>query len=197
MADAILVQLIHGSQKKDIQVSNDCSVKDLEEEVAKLFHVPSHKQKLICKGKSLSAKDASLKELGIKSKSKIMVLGKKSCPEEDQLKSTIASHGQHAEDIWVKCQKILADFQSVQQGFLSENQTIETLNKLEKQAKIRAEELLRIMMALDGLELDASFTDARQKRKDLIKTIQKHLDEIDKLEEMINQVKSTSTQKVP
>ncbi|XP_057300882.1 BAG family molecular chaperone regulator 1-like [Hydractinia symbiolongicarpus] len=186
--------IVHDSKKHEIIIevppSHKVTLKDFSDAVARKCGVPQHKQKLICKGKTLTDFSSTLSDLGITSKSKVMVIGKKFDMAEQQNITSIEKIGRQTEELWRLFEEIKQEITGVEQGYLEKEQENESFNKLTKRVKYLGEGLMKNLESLDALNLDSSFLDAREKRKLLITKINGYLSTVDAEEERLKEITS-------
>eukprot|EP00112_Aurelia_sp_Birch-Aquarium-sp1_P022327 Seg626.6 transcript_id=Seg626.6/GoldUCD/mRNA.D3Y31 product="BAG family molecular chaperone regulator 1" protein_id=Seg626.6/GoldUCD/D3Y31 len=192
--DAFEGFLVHGSAKYRIGLpSLQSTLRELSELTFEVTKVPSSRQRLIYKGKSLTKIDSSLAENGLKNGAKIMLIGRKNDPVEDQLISNIEKVEKEVTKTENKFRDLITDFESLLQGFLETEMTKESLNKLEKQLKQYDGELMKEIERLDCMEIDMTYQEPKAKRKLLIKKIQKLHDEADEMERKIKDYRSENS----
>jgi len=183
--------IVHESKKYKFELPGlHCSLSDLSEVAYELTQVPSSRQRLIYKGKSLADTQKSLSECGIRNGAKIMLIGKKSDPVEEKL---IQSIGRIEKEVDVTLERVLKaekDFSSLQQGYLTKDQSGETVHNLEKSLKFDDEKLMKCLENLDCMDIDMTCQEAKAKRRNLIKRIQKLQDDIDALESKLKEYRT-------
>jgi len=181
----------HGSKKFNVTVeSKEPTLRDLSYAVSNAIGVPINKQKLICRGKTLSDMGATLDQLHVSAKSKIMLIGKKVDGEEEKHIKYFQSLQKDAEQIWLKYEELNNDICGLEQGFLDLAKSKEATTKLKKRLASLSEGFMKIIEAIDNVELDSSYLDARAKRKSLVTQINKYLNETDKSEEHLKNIES-------
>ncbi|KAM4704709.1 BAG family molecular chaperone regulator 1 isoform 2-T2 [Rhinophrynus dorsalis] len=84
----LAITLTHGSEKHKLQVvgqeeNEEPTLQDMALIVEQVTGVPLTSQKLIYKGKSLKEMQQTLTALGVKNGCKVMLIGKRNCPEEE------------------------------------------------------------------------------------------------------------------
>eukprot|EP00090_Calanus_glacialis_P004706 TRINITY_DN13542_c0_g1_i1.p1 TRINITY_DN13542_c0_g1~~TRINITY_DN13542_c0_g1_i1.p1 ORF type:complete len:115 (+),score=41.86 TRINITY_DN13542_c0_g1_i1:45-389(+) len=81
----LLIRAKHNIANYDLKFAEEATMQDLGEKILELTGVPISGQKLICSGKQLP-KDlkVTLKEAGLKTGSKLMILGKRYDPEQEE-----------------------------------------------------------------------------------------------------------------
>ncbi|XP_068090682.1 BAG family molecular chaperone regulator 1 [Hyperolius riggenbachi] len=188
----LVITLTHGSEKHKIQVlaqeeHDDPTLQDLAEAVEKVTSVPLTSQKLIYKGKSLKEMEQSLVDLGIKNGCKIMLIGKKNCPEEETEMKKLKDLEKSVEQIATKLEDVNKELSGLQKGFLSKNLQVEALGKLDKRIKTMMEQLMKILEQIDSMEMPDNFSDCRMKRKTLVKKVQGFLAQCDTAEGNVSQ----------
>ncbi|MCJ8731773.1 hypothetical protein PDJAM_G00203350 [Pangasius djambal] len=177
MADsAVTVTVAHGSSKHNItltgQDGNEPTLKDLSEALAQATGVPPASQKIIFKGKSLKEMEESLSSLGIKQGCKLMMIGKRNSPEEEDELKRLKDIEKSVEQTAKKLEK----------GFLAKDLQAEALNKLDHRVKVAAEQFMKILEEIDAMTVPENFSDCRVKKKGLVKAVQGFLAQCDKIE---------------
>ena len=184
--------VVHESKKHEVIISveesQDSTIQDLAGAIAKKCNVPIDKQKLICKGRSLFPKvPSTLKELGVTTKDKILLIGKRVVEEELKLVKEIEKISDDVEELRNKYIERRTEIDSILQEFLDESKRKECLQKLSKQVAGISEGLMKHLESLDSLSLQQDFSEARDKRKTLIVKIQNYLKEHDEKEEKLKE----------
>lgn len=187
--------VVHESKRHEIVINinenDEVTVQDLANAIQKNCHVPISKQKLICKGRSLYPQvPSTLKDLGVTSREKILLIGKKEIDEEIQQVKKIEKVSDNVDELRKKFEEKRLELNGIAQGFLSPDQGKESLQKLSRNIACISEGLMKHLETLDGFLLEKDFTEAREKRKALIVRIQKYLKEHDDEEERINGIVS-------
>ena len=194
MSEKFLV--VHNSKKFEVTVAgaegDEITLYDLSNAIADQCDVPPSKQKIICKGKTLSPQSygSTLKELGVSSRDKILLLGQRINEEEAKHLKALAKVDNNVEDLRRKFDERVSELNGIDQGFLDAGKTKEALQKMSKNMAGLGEGWMNQMESLDALTIDTSLTDVRNKRKALIGKIQKYLTDSDREEERIKQMLS-------
>ena len=194
MAERFLV--VHNSKKFEVTVAGagpgEATLQDLSNAIADQCDVPPSKQKIICKGKTLSPHSygTTLRELGVSSKDKILLLGQRVNEEETKLLKAIAKVDNTVEELRRKFDERKAEISGLDQGFLDKEKSKEALQKMTKNMVALGEGWMKQLETLDALAVDSSLTDIRNKRKLLIGKIQKYLSENDSEEERLKEMLS-------
>ncbi|XP_072267998.1 BAG family molecular chaperone regulator 1 isoform X2 [Pyxicephalus adspersus] len=188
----LTVTLTHGSEKHKLQVGtqdehDDPTLQDLALIVEKVTGVPLTSQRLIYKGKSLKEMEQTLSVLGIQNGCKIMLIGKKNCPEEESELKKLKDLEKSVEQIASKLEDVNKEFTGIQKGFLSKNLQAEALAKLDKRIKITVEQFMKVLEQIDSVVIPENFSDCRMKRKALVKKVQGFLAQCDTMEGNISQ----------
>ncbi|KAM3928979.1 BAG family molecular chaperone regulator 1 isoform 2-T2 [Leptodactylus fuscus] len=188
----VVVIITHGSEKHKLQVvaeeqHNDPTLQDVALSVEKITGVPLASQKLIYKGKSLKQMEQTLTKLGIKNGCKIMLIGKKNCPEEETELKKLKDLEKSVEQIESKLDDVNKELSGIQKGFLSKSLQMEALGKLDKRIKITVEHFMKVLEQIDSMALPENFIDCRMKRKGLVKKVQGLLARCDTVEGNISQ----------
>ncbi|XP_065056037.1 BAG family molecular chaperone regulator 1-like [Rhopilema esculentum] len=172
--------LVHGTMKYKIELpSLECTIADLSDVIYEVTKVPSSRQRLIYKGKSLTKTEESLSESNIKNGAKIMLIGKKNDPVEERLICSISKVENDFKIAEEKFRETEKFFLSLKQGYLNENMTHQSLDDIEKSLKRQDEGFMKCIEKLDSMEIDITHQEAKAKRRTLIKIVQKLHDEVD------------------
>ncbi|KAM5158062.1 BAG family molecular chaperone regulator 1 [Mantella aurantiaca] len=188
----LTITLTHGSEKHKLQVVSqeeheDPTLQDLALIVEKITSVPLASQRLIYKGKSLKEMEQTLSALGVQNGCKIMLIGKKNCPEEESELKKLKDMEKSVEQIASKLEEVNKELSGIQKGFLSTNLQAEALGKLEKRIKTTVEQFMKVLEQIDSMVMPDNFNDCRIKRKALVKKVQGFLAQCDTMEGNISQ----------
>ncbi|KAM9308771.1 BAG family molecular chaperone regulator 1 [Gastrophryne carolinensis] len=188
----LAVTVTYGSEKHKLQViaqkeNEDPVLQDLAMVVEKVTGVPLTSQKLIFKGKSLKEMEQTLPSLGISNGCKIMLIGKKNCPEEESELKKLKDLEKSVEQIASKLDDVNKELSGIQKGFLSKPLQVEALGKLDKRIKTTVEQFMKILEQIDSMVMPENFSDCRMKRKSLVKKVQGFLAQCDTVEGNISQ----------
>ncbi|XP_077348015.1 BAG family molecular chaperone regulator 1 [Lithobates pipiens] len=189
----LTITLTHGSEKHKLQVvtqeehDDDPTLQDLALIVEKVTGVPLASQRLIYKGKSLKEMEQTLQALGVQNGCKIMLIGKKNCPEEESELKKLKDLEKSVEQIASKLEDVNKEFSGIQKGFLSKNLQEEALGKLDKRIKTTVEQFMKVLEQVDSVVMPDNFNDCRMKRKALVKKVQGFLAQCDTMEGNISQ----------
>ncbi|XP_066910896.1 BAG family molecular chaperone regulator 1-like isoform X1 [Clytia hemisphaerica] len=174
----------HESKKFDVVLDavegEPLTLSDLAKAVEKECEVPVNKQKLIYNGRTLNEYHSTLSDLGVKNKSKIMVIGKKNSPEEDQLMKEIEQINKRTKELLKRLEDLQTDVKDASKGFLDSEKIIETYQKCSKNLKGVAEGFMKNLETLDAMTIASQYTAIREKRKDAIRDINNYLGRADK-----------------
>ncbi|KAM5300591.1 BAG family molecular chaperone regulator 1 [Ctenodactylus gundi] len=191
-AAALSVTVTHSNEKHELQItsqqgSSEPIVRDLAQVVEEATGVPLTFQKLIFKGKSLKEMETPLSALGIQNGCRIMLIGKKSNPEEEVELKKLKNLEKSVEKIADHLEEVNKELTGIQQGFLAKDLQAEALCKLDRRVKATIEQFMKVLEEIDTMILPENFKDSRLKRKGLVKKIQAFLAECDTVEENICQ----------
>ncbi|XP_069814365.1 BAG family molecular chaperone regulator 1 isoform X2 [Dendropsophus ebraccatus] len=167
--------------------NDEPTVEDMALCVEKITGVPLASQKLIYKGKSLKEMDQTLSSMGIKNGCKVMLIGKKNCPEEESELKKLKDLEKSVEQIASKLEDVNKELSGIQKGFLSKSLQVEALGKLDKRIKTTVEQFMKILEQIDSMTMPENFSDCRMKRKGLVKKVQGLLAQCDTVEGNISQ----------
>jgi len=164
----------------DIKIAEEATMEDLANNLYQLTGVPVSGQKLICQGKQL-VKDASttVKEAGLKTGSKIMVLGKKFDPEGDAAYKEVVGVETKLIEAEGRLAGLEGEVQGITAGHLDRALHGEALKKIQKRLRGSSEELMRMMESLDSISLTEDQQECRTKRKAVIQRINRTMDRND------------------
>ncbi|XP_015776543.1 PREDICTED: BAG family molecular chaperone regulator 1-like isoform X1 [Acropora digitifera] len=190
--------LIHGPNKYPVTFSlsdgeNGPTVEDLANLAARLTEVPPSSQRLIFKGQSLTDLKQPLVALGLKNRCKVLLIGKKFDPLEEENMKRILGTEKKIGEVEKKLNASLDELGGIEKGFLQPELVEQSLKKLTKTLKGISEEFMTSLESLDSLVIDPSIIQAKGKRKSLVQHIQLLLDKTDeassKIESLITEKK--------
>jgi len=172
----------HNGKSHNVQLPDESNLGDLFNLLKETTGVPIQAQKLIFNGKQIS-KEGSLPmhQSGIVSGGKLMLLGKKYDPSQEQSYKDIVNYETKVLLIETKYIKSVEEFDGIAKGYLDSSLEPEALKKLEKRTMSNNEELQRILESLDAVSILEDQTDIRQKRKSVITKIDKIMDQNEEL----------------
>ncbi|XP_046851967.1 uncharacterized protein LOC124445302 [Xenia sp. Carnegie-2017] len=173
--------IVHGAQKhaltlKMLNASDEPTVQSLAECVQKQLGVPIKSQKLIHKGKSLDC-SATLISYGIKSGSKIMLIGSKYTHEDDPNYKHLSKIDDTVSELHRQLGLLLQEFDGIKKGYLEEKLAEQSVKKLIKKVTGIIEENMKKIEYVDTLKVDQLL---KMKRKNLVIKIQSNIDKADK-----------------
>ncbi|XP_028400656.1 centromere-associated protein E-like isoform X2 [Dendronephthya gigantea] len=178
----------HGPTKHAITLraknaSGMLTVQSLAECIEKELGVPRNAQKLIHKGKSLQDLSSMLISYGIKSGSKIMLIGSKYNLEEDPNYKQLSKIDDSVNELQKQLRILEGEFDNIKQGYLDEKFASESIKKLIKKTKGIIEENMKKIEFVDSLEVDVLL---RGRRKNLVIKIQSSIDKADEFIATLN-----------
>uniref|UniRef100_A0A1X7UVA4 BAG family molecular chaperone regulator 1 n=1 Tax=Amphimedon queenslandica TaxID=400682 RepID=A0A1X7UVA4_AMPQE len=187
MSNSINIHVSHGSKVEDILLEDpdSTSIGDLKAIIHEKFGVPIEAQKLIFKGKTLRKEDELVSEAGIKNNSKIMLLGRKTDPAQDECLKKLDNISESTNTIERKIKKVEQELEGIEKGFLLSELVSESCDKLRKQSLSCNENLMKNLEELDTIVPSATETLVRGKRKTLVVHIQSLMVLTDKLTDRI------------
>ncbi|XP_063778819.1 BAG family molecular chaperone regulator 1 isoform X3 [Pseudophryne corroboree] len=165
------------SQKHKLQVvaqdeNDEPTLLDMALAVEKITDVPITSQKLIYKGgitqrwfchgrvkeniltgKSLKEMEKTLSALDIKNGCKVMLIGKKNCPEEESVLKKLNNLEKSVEQTASKLEDVTKELLGIQKGFLSKNLQEQALGRLDKRIKATVEQFMKILEQIDSVGL--------------------------------------------
>ncbi|CAH3020649.1 unnamed protein product [Porites evermanni] len=196
MADDEVLQLtlVHGSRKYPVELlikeDGGPTVEDLANFAAQVAEVPRGSQRLIFKGRqSLTEFAKPLMTFGIKKGSKVMLIGKKFDPlEEENMKKILATE-KMADNIEKRLTEHQEEVSGIEKGYLQAELIPKALEKLSRKLKGINEEFMKTLESLDALIIDASLRQAKGKKKSLIQRIQVLLDKTDETSSKIESLR--------
>ncbi|KAF5399297.1 Bcl2-associated athanogene 1 [Paragonimus heterotremus] len=164
--DPIVVNIIFGGQTSKVTLAScNCNVAELMTAIQKLIRIPPNKQRLIFKGKSLLDPELSLSSCGIKTNSKIMVLG-----SVEQLEP-------HEAQKLMKAKEEFERLASEIDQLCEKTKLICTTDKAEVSAYLKTtivllERCMQCLELLDSVRLPYDCETERSQRKQLVDFIQ-------------------------
>lgn len=179
----------HESKKHQIELrqcrAERLTLKDLADAIAATCAVPIAQQKLILKGRTLNDYNSTLEDIGIVNKSKIMLIGKRSSPEEDGFIEAIGRISKSSADLWTRYGEIEKTIDDMMKGYLDTEKTVEMYQKCLKNMKGVEEGFMKNLEALDAITIPSEYSSIRDKRKEVIRTINSFLSKTDnKIDEL-------------
>merc|ERR1712189_87105 len=115
------------------------------------------RQRLICKGKSLTELGKTLQEYRVTNGSKILLLGKKHDPEEQSKIVCIVKIEKKVDKTEQGISEVKKDYESLKQGFLDAKQIEESTKRLKKRFQLSGKNLEEHIENPDVLDVDTSF----------------------------------------
>ncbi|XP_052473521.1 BAG family molecular chaperone regulator 1-like isoform X1 [Carassius gibelio] len=184
--NTMTVTVAYGSTKHNItltaQDGHEALLKDLCEALTEATGVPIPSQKVIFKGKSLKEMEEPLSSFGIRQGCKLMMIGKRNSPEEEGELKKLKDIEKSVEQTAKKLEKVDGELTGLKNGFLAKELQAEALNKLDHRVKVAAEQFMKILEEIDGMNLPETYSDSRMKKKGLVKTVQGFISQCDKIE---------------
>ncbi|KAG8442553.1 hypothetical protein GDO86_011376 [Hymenochirus boettgeri] len=154
----LVVTLTHGSEKHKLQVVGpeenwEPTLQDMALRVEQVTGVPLTSQKLIFKGKSLKEMEQPLSALGVKDGCKVMLIGKRNCPEEESELKKLKDLEKSVEQMASKLEDVNKELVGIQKGFLNKSLQVEALGKLDKRIKTTVEQFMKVLEQIDSMGL--------------------------------------------
>lgn len=171
---------MQSTSKKCVKAEQCSTVHDLMKLVEEQTEIPLYNQKLIFKGNNIVKEPTkTLADVGIKEKSKIMVIGQRHDPREEELLKSLEDTHKSIDQLSKKFKAILSDIDGMKKGFLEESFRIQFEEKVKKNLLRCTEAGMKAIESLDAIMIEEKFVDAKNKKKSLINRIQCLLDECD------------------
>ena len=172
----IRIFLSHNNARHEIIIDPSRPVHHLMDKLEEITEIPTPNMKVIASGKTISSQpDNTLTAAGLKSGSKIMLLGKKVNAAEDQFMATLKPI---RKDFNTKVEKLDKAAESVQNY---ENGYVKEAKPIDKEIMVTTEFFMKLLEKLDGMAIGQEHKVARERKKNLVKEIQKQLDRADVL----------------
>ena len=176
MASPIKLHLSHSNIKYEIDINGDQPMEKLMEKCEELTEVPKENMKILAMGKTISNNpDQPILASGLKNGSKIMMLGKKVNSAEDSIIANLKPIRKDFDTKVAKLEQVAESVENYEKGFVQEKKPIDKL------ILGITEFFMKLLEKLDGLSIGQEHKVAREKRKSLVKDIQKQLDRCDVL----------------
>lgn len=182
----------HGPDKHCVSLPGAATVGDLSLKLEELTAVPVGGQKIINRGKTLMNHDVNVTEAGIRNGSKLMLIGKKFNPEEDENYKQIVEAKKKIDSLAKKQSGISEELSGVEKGYLHKELESNSLSSLGKRLAACHEEYVRLLEKLDALDLGVCNQSIRMKRRSVIKEIQRQLDANDSISTTIDKLQNNS-----
>ncbi|XP_062588260.1 BAG family molecular chaperone regulator 1-like isoform X1 [Saccostrea cucullata] len=185
-AKSMKLHVKHGTKVYDIKLEADqgnvLTVKDLVKKIYEVTEIPPANQKILYKGKTLNKDpEAYLSSLGLSDNAKVMLLGKRPDPLDDKEMGRLHNIEQSLKKEEEKLSDVTYDLDGIHRGFMDESLKAPALQKSKKRVAHVIEQYMKMLEALDSLNLDEHNTGGRAKRKSLVDRIQTLLDRCDGL----------------
>ncbi|ESN97519.1 hypothetical protein HELRODRAFT_185906 [Helobdella robusta] len=176
----------HGHDRHSIFLPNDNStLEDLANSIEVVTGVPPINQKIIFKGRSLTLSDEMLSSVGIFNNSKIMIIGKKYCEDDEKHLNVMKAVDKKFQQMNEKFNEVAKQFQDLQNGFVGEDLHKELKQQLVKQLMVTSQQLMTSLEQLDSLMLAGSASEVQSFRKKTVNQINSLLTKIDSLQESV------------
>jgi len=183
------VRVKHNIANYDLVLGQEDSLVSLSERLLELTGVPISGQKMICSGKQLNTGEGwmerSLAEAGVKTGSKVMLLGKKFDPAQEEGYREVLEVEKKSGGLEMKIARISNEVDGIGKGHLEKGLVQEALAKLTKRCNMLNEEALKLLTSLDGIMLGEEL-EAKIKRKSVATKVNRLMDETDRKLEDIN-----------
>lgn len=184
------VRVKHNIATYDLVLEQETSLGALAERLLDLTGVPISGQKMICSGKQLNTGEGwverSLGEAGVRTGTKVMLLGKKFDPAQEEGYREVLEVEKRSGGVEMKIAKISNEVDGISKGHLEKALVQEALTKLAKRCKMLNEEALKLLTSLDGITLGEDQLEAKIKRKSVATKVNRLMDESDRRLEEIN-----------
>jgi len=179
----VTVRVKHNIATYDLVLCDTDTLGQLAEKLVGLTGVPVSGQKMIASGRQLNNGPnwlgLSLKEAGVKTGSKVMLLGKKYDPEQEEGYKDVLGVEKKSGTVEMKIAKIVNEVDDISKGHLAPSLLPEALGRLSKRCNLLNEESLRLLETLDSISLGEEQLEARVKRKSVVTKINRVMDETD------------------
>jgi len=183
----MLLRVKHNIATYDLEFAEDATIQDLGEKILELTGVPISGQKLICSGRQLTKDMAvTLSEAGLKTGSKVMILGKKYDPEQEESYKEILELEKKCKNVERKMLEVSEEIEGISKGHLDKNLHTEALKNLQKKVRNSNEELLKLLESLDGINLTEDQKECKIKRKSVATNMNKAMDKTDDVLEKLS-----------
>jgi len=182
----MLLRAKHNIATYDLEFAEDATIQNLGEKILELTGVPISGQKLICSGRQLTKDMAvTLAEAGLKTGSKVMILGKKYDPEQEESYKEILELEKRCKNVERKMLEVSDEIEGISKGHLDKNLHTEALKNLQKKVRNSNEELLKLLESLDGINLTEDQKECKIKRKSVATNMNKAMDKTDDILEKL------------
>lgn len=183
----MLLRAKHNIATYDLEFAEDATIQNLGEKILELTGVPISGQKLICSGRQLTKDMAvTLAEAGLKTGSKVMILGKKYDPEQEEAYKEILELEKKCKNVERKMLEVSDEIEGISKGHLDKNLHTEALKNLQKKVRNSNEELLKLLESLDGINLTEDQKECKIKRKSVATNMNKAMDKTDDVLEKLS-----------
>merc|ERR1712126_103328 len=186
------ITVVHGFSKIPLTLDNlsESTLDDLATQLQEKTGVPKESQKIIFKGKTLSDRSQCLDNLGLKPGAKLMLIGKKFCPEEEAAFRQLDDIKSQAQSLATKLEELEKDFINVSGAFLSKELVPDRLDQMRKVILSLSEQGMKLLTSLDAVRLernsDTALSEAAKSefevnRKSLVHRVNSLMDAVDSL----------------
>ncbi|KAG0706854.1 BAG family molecular chaperone regulator 1 [Chionoecetes opilio] len=183
------ITLCHGTSRHEVVVRGTMTLEDLASMIEELTNVLHNSQKIIHRGKTLSQREVTLASCGVGPGAKLMVLGRKHEHEDNNVNfQAVLKIEESCIKVERRLNDIVPDVEGISQGYVEARLCGEALTRLRKQLLCVNEDFMRHLEQLDGVNLQETDVRARQRRKALVKKIQKFMERCDQVQENIDQL---------
>merc|ERR1712110_101744 len=171
MTECVIIKFHQGGKDHLLELDASRTVSYMLDRIEDVTEIPPANMKVLFAGKCLEKfPSSSLVSLGLKGKCKVMVMGKKVNSAEEILIKGLKPMISDFETKKTKLEDAERQVNNYENGFIQETKPID------KDIQTIAEYCMRILEKLDGYAIAEEHKVARQKRKDLVKSIQMELD---------------------
>lgn len=196
------LQVKHGSKVHEVRLQaeqgNVLTVHDLVKKINEVTEIPPANQKILYKGKTLNKDlDVFLTDTGLTDNAKVMLLGKRPDPVDDKEMGKLHNIEQSLKKEEEKLSEITYELDGIHRGFLEDSLKRPALQKSRKRIAHSTEQYMKLLEALDGLNLDPSNSGGRAKRKSLVDRIHTLLDRCDGLAKGIDDMLARLAANIP
>ena len=150
-------------------------------------------------GKTLSDRSQRLDTVGLKSGAKLMLIGKKFCPEEEAAFRQLDDLKSQCQTLATKLDEHQTDFENVSGGFLSQELVPQRLEQLRKNVLTVSEQGMKVLTSIDAIRLGEE-TDAvkaesvknefKTRRKTLVDRVNSLMDSAETLLGKVEEMKA-------
>nr|XP_026689474.1 uncharacterized protein LOC100180287 [Ciona intestinalis] len=181
------ITLTVGATRHPVEIPEDATVKDLMQTVVEKCKITPENQKLIHRGVTISSDpEKLLTSCDVKSRSRVMVIGKRYDDGEDVALHNLEMIEKDVRSVMRTFDELHEQIDSIMKGFLDEEHKNKAFKQIKKKLLTSSHLLMQSLETMDQMVLGPEFSNARRIRKTMVDKIQSALTSCDKLVAMVD-----------